>query len=325
MREIEWQFKNISLKELFEINSTIQLFWIALDWLMIAVTIAFSQYLFNSYSAAVGAPVYLISIIIIASRQHALLVIAHDCAHFRISDRKFLNDFIGNVFCSFPGLIGVNAYRTHHLNHHRHLNSDQDPDWARKIHLQEWQFPMNSQKLSKILISQLYRGGLEWLRLTYLINKINSAKKNFFQKENFGVATLWISATAVFVINGWTLLFCFYWIVPLLLVMPLMQRFRSITEHFSLPGETQFSSSRLTTANFVEEFLIAPHAVNYHLVHHLFPAIPHYKIKKAHGLFMNDPIYSQYVHINNGFFAPNPNSTWSELTATSDIPFSKVI
>lgn len=323
MREIDWPFKSSSLKEFFETNSAIQIFWIFLDWLTISAMIFCSQYFLKSFSATIGIPVYLLSMVIIASRQHALLVIAHDGAHFRIFENKLLNDFFGNVFCSYPGLIGVDAYRTHHLNHHRYLNSDKDPDWARKIQLEEWQFPMNSQKLLKVLFSQIYRGGIEWVKLAYLINKMNGAKKNLVQNENFGVAALWLSAITFCAVKGWILLFFFYWIVPLLLVMPLMQRFRSIAEHFSLPAQTQFSSSRLTLANFAEEFFIAPHSVNYHLIHHLFPAIPHYKIKKVHSVLMKDPIYSQYVHINNGFFSKHSDSTWSELTTEKIIVSAK--
>ncbi len=324
MREVEWPFKISELKELFEVNLAAQVFWIVLDWSITALMIASSLYFFRGYPLEFAIPVYLLSILVIASRQHALLVIAHDSAHCRISENKFLNDFIGNIFCSFPGLIGVDAYRTHHLNHHRYLNSEKDPDWVRKIYLEEWQFPMSSKTLLQILAAQFYRGGLEWLQLTYLINKMNGAKKRTFQKENLGVSLLWFAATSFFAIRGWAIYFAFYWIIPMLLIMPILQRFRSITEHFSLPRLTQFSSSRLTIANFAEEFFIAPHSVNYHLVHHLFPAIPHYNIKKAHAQLMKDPVYSQFVHINNGFFSAEPDSTWSELTTKRKFVNSQV-
>lgn len=43
------------------------------------------------------------------------------------------------------------------------------------------------------------------------------------------------------------------------------------------------------------------HHDNYHLVHHLFPAIPHYNLKKAHIILMNDKKYREAHHCT-GFF-----------------------
>ncbi len=64
--------------ECTEINTLRQLLTISFDWLVIAGVIAASLYFPNM-------PVYLFSILVIASRQHALFVVMHDGAHYRIS------------------------------------------------------------------------------------------------------------------------------------------------------------------------------------------------------------------------------------------------
>ncbi|MGS0645924.1 fatty acid desaturase [Staphylococcus hominis] len=43
------------------------------------------------------------------------------------------------------------------------------------------------------------------------------------------------------------------------------------------------------------------HHDNYHLVHHLFPAIPHYHLRKAHEILMKDEAYRNAHHCT-GFF-----------------------
>ncbi len=38
--------------------------------------------------------------------------------------------------------------------------------------------------------------------------------------------------------------------------------------------------------NLLGRFFLFPHHVNYHLEHHLYPAVPHYKLPRLHRLLM---------------------------------------
>jgi hypothetical protein len=65
-------------------------------------------------------------------------------------------------------------------------------------------------------------------------------------------------------------------------------RVRAVCEH----GAVSDTSSPLTAArsnrthgslgNWVGRFLLFPHHVNYHLEHHLYPAVPHYNLPALH-------------------------------------------
>ena len=67
-------------------------------------------------------------------------------------------------------------------------------------------------------------------------------------------------------------------------------RLRAIFEH----GGVQDLSSPLTAARsnrttgsvgaWVARTVLFPHHVNYHLEHHLYPAVPHYHLPRLHGL-----------------------------------------
>lgn len=74
-----------------------------------------------------------------------------------------------------------------------------------------------------------------------------------------------------------------------------------MAEHAGLNNESELTSSRNTFGNPITLFLLHPHHDNYHLVHHLFPAIPHYHLKKAHIILMRDEEYKSAHHCT-GFF-----------------------
>ena len=82
------------------------------------------------------------------------------------------------------------------------------------------------------------------------------------------------------------------WLLPLLTVLQPILRLRAIAEHAAVTD----LSSPLTAArcnrtsgslgNWFARSLIFPHHVNYHLEHHLYPAVPHYHLPALHRLLL---------------------------------------
>jgi len=78
------------------------------------------------------------------------------------------------------------------------------------------------------------------------------------------------------------------WIVPLMTALQPILRLRAVCEH----GAVSDLSSPLTAArsnrtwgnwsNRLLGGLLFPHHVNYHLEHHLYPAVPHYHLPALH-------------------------------------------
>lgn len=99
---------------------------IGMQWLLIVFAVFFAKWA-SSWLA------YSISIVWIATRQHALLVLMHDASHYLISRRRWLNDTVGNLFLAFPLSVCVSRYRRHHLLHHRHLNTELDPEDRKSV------------------------------------------------------------------------------------------------------------------------------------------------------------------------------------------------
>src|ERR1700686_3318166 len=81
---------------------------------------------------------YLLAIAIIGARQHALLILMHDGVHYRLFRNRWLNDWVTEILLAWPNLISARAYRRNHFAHHLYLNTDKDPDWARKRENPDW-------------------------------------------------------------------------------------------------------------------------------------------------------------------------------------------
>lgn len=99
---------------------------VAVEWLAIASAIAVAN-------LADWLPVTVLAVILIGARQHALTVIAHDAAHFRLLPGRGFNDWLGNLLLAWPMFISVQGFRHFHGDHHRFLNREGDGNrelWA---------------------------------------------------------------------------------------------------------------------------------------------------------------------------------------------------
>jgi len=107
---------------------------LALDWLVIAAAIAASE-----YSGSIW--VYLLALVFIGGRMHALGVLVHEAAHFRVLRNRQASEWIMDIFAAWPILATVDGYRQNHLAHHQHANTEKDPDWIVKFGTAAFTFP----------------------------------------------------------------------------------------------------------------------------------------------------------------------------------------
>lgn len=299
---------NSDVLELSKIHFWRGLSYLAFDWVVILTSI---------YSALVWQAwwTYALAIILIASRQHALLVLVHEGAHFRLANNHKLNDSISQYFAAFPIFFCTVGYRQNHLRHHRHLNSMKDPDWERKIHLTEWQFPQNARQLAKTFLKIL---ATSWYKLLVLFYNLSGLKdlNTYRDKKTRSVllqklAFYSLLGFVFYSMNSMTILI-YFWLVPYLFVFPLIERVRSISEHFALPYADQYSQTRDVLCLPLEGFIFGPHNIHYHLVHHLYPSIPHYHLAEFRERLLKDPDFSQKASQNDGYF-------WGQQSVFKDV------
>lgn len=282
------------LKRLSALQTWRTVLAIAFDWAVISASIAVAQY-------AHDLLLYLLAIAIIGGRMHGFGVLLHDFAHYRFLDgRKSLSDWICEITLSWPLLTTVAAYRGNHLAHHRYTNTDQDPDWVIKLGTRKFTFPQSWQHGVLTLLSYLVVVG-SVLDIFSVMQRLSKANKPplAYRLARLGYYLAW---AAFFTFTGTWMLFVLYWLVPYLTTFFLLMHIRSVAEHFgSMDYSHELGSTRSVLPFWWEGAFFAPHHVNYHLEHHLYPSVPFYHLPALHRALMQNPTYVARAHNTRGY------------------------
>jgi fatty acid desaturase len=235
----------------------------------------------------------LAAVLLIGTRQHALFVLAHEAAHYLLYEKRWLNDAVGRACAAAPGL-SMCTYRVIHRLHHNNLYGPLDPDTA--LH---GGYPRGRAYLIRKLLKDL-SGLTAWKTYAYFLGGTpalnrstqlavrplddTSAKlRTEARQDRNAVIVLHAALLGFFAWSGYLAQYLVLWILPLVTLVPAILRLRAIAEH----GATADFSSPLTAArtNVAPvwlEWLIFPHHVNYHIEHHLYASVPHYRLPALH-------------------------------------------
>ncbi|HTN61463.1 MAG TPA: fatty acid desaturase family protein [Devosia sp.] len=284
----------VHLKRLSTLTPWRTVLAVAFDWTVIAAAIIIAE-------SANNIVVYLLAVAIIGGRMHGFGVLLHDFAHYRFIDgRKALSDWICELTLSWPILTTVAAYRRNHLAHHRYTNTDKDPDWVFKLGTRKFTFPQSWQHGVLTLLSYLVVVG-SVLDVFSVMKRLSNPDKPplGYRLARLGYYLAW---AAFFTLTGSWMLFLLYWLVPYLTVFFMLMHIRSVAEHFgSMDYSHELGSTRSVLPFFWERAFFAPHNVNYHLEHHLYPSVPFYNLPALHKLLMQNPAYVARAHNTRGY------------------------
>ena len=201
-------------------------------------------------------PVALLAVFVIAAQQHALFILSHDAAHYRLFRHRGINDLVGRACAAAAGL-SMSTYRIIHRLHHNHLYGPHDPDIA--LH---GGYPRGKGYLARKLLKDL--SGATALK-TYAYFFGNPAKNIATQttldpladtsprlrkqarSDQICVIALQLALPALVLwFAGWRglLLYIVLWVLPALTALQAILRLRAVCEH----GAVADLSSALTAA-----------------------------------------------------------------------------
>lgn len=115
----------------------------------------------------------------------------------------------------------------------------------------------------------------------------------------------------------WTLYYAVLWLLPLLTSFSFCMLLRQIVQHGNADRE-RFTNTRIFLVNDAIRFAVFPLGMDYHLPHHLFPLVPHYRLRELHELLLGCEEYRTQATVVEGYFfhrRPPQHATVLELMA----------
>lgn len=245
--------------------------------------------------------VLLVGTLLIAGRQLGLAILQHEGSHGTLFRSRWANDVLVDWLCARPVWQHVAKYRKHHIQHHVHTGSDQDPDIS--LHRD---FPVRRNSLLRKFARDLVgytglkavvglvmmdMGLIKWTVANHIVRLPQEGRTLFdkmtcLARNSAGVV---VTNAALFGIlwatgHGWLYAF---WVIAFLGPLQLFIRIRSIAEHGVMERTPDvFRNTRTTMANWLARITVAPHYVNYHTEHHLMASVPCYRLPEMHRLLM---------------------------------------
>lgn len=220
-------------------------------------------------------PVLILCGFVIGNRQQALAVLAHESVHFLVHKNRRLNDIVGMIFCAWPLGSFLTGFRRFHLDHHKFVGTDRDPE-LKIYEFGKWMLPRRQSSLLRLVADLV---GLGIRDLFQMMSLFVPTKK----WESAGVIVTWLGMAGLcwIIERPWLILL---WAVPLFTVFWALARFRIWTEHRGIQFTHRFHT------NWLVREIFYPHGIGIHYEHHKWSFIPFYHLPQARELDRQIPI-----------------------------------
>jgi fatty acid desaturase len=276
---------------------------LAVDWALIVVAFALAMLVPHPI-------VWAFSFLLIARQQLALAIMMHDAAHKRLFNVVGLNDYVGQFVCAGPLLFSMYSYRTLHLKHHQAPLAADDPD----ISLIGG-YPISKTSFIRKLVRDAT--GVSYFKfIRYFIHMARKPRTGSGERhdklmkrsrESVPVNTVIFSIVLMNTLMAAALALLhhpwFYlslWLLPAVTALQVLLRIRGVAEHAGYQySKNQMMSARTVRSSW-QTLIFAPHNVNFHIEHHVFPSIPYYNLPKVHEVMTDRRILPQ-ANVYDGY------------------------
>jgi fatty acid desaturase len=300
-RTIPERLPAATVKELSLLEPSRALAATAGEWLSIAVAIALCTLFWHPV-------VYVIGVVFIGARQHALIIMGHDASHYRYLPKRWQNELFANLFLMWPVFASVEAFRKFHSTHHQYTNLPQDGnrhiwythDAAGEL-AADWVFPKTRAGLALLLLRRaLFLTGIFWI-VRGLVGSSLIPSSHWMVAARIAFYLSVVGALTIF--SAWYA-FLLYWIVPYCTWHIAIQYARIICEHSAVESEEEeYGITRTTIPTLLESIFILPCNVGYHIEHHWYPSVPFYRLPDLHERLVAREGFRQHAVIRRSVFA----------------------
>jgi len=281
--------KEKQFRETFFIRSLYQsLFWTFLYLTSIYVSLL---WFYNSYDqfSLECCVVFILLLIFLARQMRALENVVHFGSHNNFSYNQKLNDNIVNFLAAWPLLSEIKTYRKFHSIHHSQYGSVKDPCKQRFELMEQGNLNVSSSSNS----------------LNYVIRCLPTYMIHYYSDVGYKskqIVTFFIWHAAVFLVLSLlsSLYFATFaalsWAVAMFIILPVIRMIAEFSEHDYERGDSIYETT-FSNIGIVHHVLFHPAGDAYHILHHLYPAVPWWKQSAAHRFLMcHDLNYRVALH-----------------------------
>lgn len=101
----------------------------------------------------------------------------------------------------------------------------------------------------------------------------------------------------------WALYYAVLWLVPLVTTFSFFMILRQVVQHGNADQE-RLTNTRIFHVNRLIQLAVFPLGMDYHLPHHLFPMVPHFRLTELHQLLLESEEYRRDATVVEGYFLP---------------------
>jgi fatty acid desaturase len=265
--------------------------YLAGDWALIAASI-------SVHLLVGGVVVYLIAVVVIGVRMRALGNLLHEAAHGKLFTSARMNAVAGTVLCGWPLLMNFGRYAALHRMHHRYLwRDDRDPDLALYRLTGTETGSAGEVSFAAFLVRHVLLvivPVMPWRRL------ISGWRRT---RPVVWITSPLLLAAGLLAVPTFTVDLLLCWLVPWLTTYQMCSFWAELGEHGGLRPAGHHWGSRNWRGNAVTRWVIGSHSDDlYHLLHHWFPAVPHYRLRSLDRICRQHwPEYAAHARCG-GFF-----------------------
>jgi len=257
----------------------------------------------STWAAIYGYISYLAACFINGTAGYFLFSPMHDAIHSSLGRSKQLNLWVGRIsFLFYSSLVAFELMRFIHFRHHRNANSDEDeadgviqsgPGWFRPL---KWPF-------LDLIYAWKYFGQGYWKK------RPKSEKRNIII-----MALITLVMWPWLVINGYLMELLMLWIIPQRISFFLIAFIFVYLPHVPNDVSEQDNAYRATSIREGMEWLLSPLMMyqNYHLVHHLYPNVPFYRLVKIWNSKLDEHLSHDPAIVSVLGLYPRPAKTEKE-------------
>jgi len=268
-------------------------------WPTIILFLICAGFMFGATWAAIyGHISYLAACLINGTSGYFLFSPMHDAIHSSVGRSKKLNLWVGRItFLYFSSLVAFELMRFIHFRHHRNANGEGDeadqivqsgPAWLRPL---KWPF-----------IDLIYG----WKYLGYWKDRPKS--------ETRSVIIMFLATLVVWpwlIINGYLMELLMFWIIPQRISFFFISFIFVYLPHVPNEISEKEDAYRATSIREGMEWLLSPLMMyqNYHLVHHLYPNVPFYRLVKIWNSRLDEHLSHDPAVVSTLGLYPRPAKT----------------